>query len=328
MALTPNFLCRTTKKPGLVRIKSIFLRETEENISSNPCGKCSSCLDIAKGSSLDLIELDAASRTGVDDMRELLENAQYLPTKSRFKIYLIDEVHMLSKSSFNALLKTLEEPPSHIKFLFATTDPQKLPITILSRCLQFNLQKIEIKEIEQQLISILKQEKINFEEESIKHIAKAGNGSMRDCLSIMDQIIAYCNNNITQKDVIEILGVVNQVELIKLIDALTKEDATTLLSLTKEMANKGENFLEVLKELMSLFHQLNLIKVSNNDTDKSLFELSQKFSDEALHLNYQIALQGIKDLPFSPNHQIGFEITLLRMITFSNNKTIKKKLKK
>jgi DNA polymerase-3 subunit gamma/tau len=257
-------------------------------------------------------------------MRDILDNAQYLPTKSRFKIYLIDEVHMLSTNSFNALLKTLEEPPEHIKFLFATTDPQKLPVTILSRCLQFNLQRISDEDIEKQLANILKKEEIKFEADSLKHIAKSADGSMRDALSLLDQIIAYCNNDIKKEAVIKILGVVNQSNLMELAQHIINKDSKKMLATAQEMATKGENLEMVLKSLMSLFYQLATVKIGNNQ-EKELMILAESIEDEALHLYYQIALQGLSDLKFAPNHQIGLEITLLRMITFTNDGTSKKK---
>lgn len=318
------FLFTGTRGVGKTSIARIFAKalNCEESISSTPCEKCSSCLEIANGSSLDLIELDAASHTGVDNMRDILNNAQYLPTKSRFKIYLIDEVHMLSSSSFNALLKTLEEPPEHIKFLFATTDPQKLPVTILSRCLQFNLQKISVETIEQQLSDILKKETINFEEGSLKYIAQSADGSMRDALSLLDQIIAYCNNDIKKETVIKILGVVSQSDLLELAQHIFTKDTQKLLTIAQNMATNGENLEMVLKSLMSLFYKLAAVKVGNKD--KELTELASMVESEALHLYYQIALQGLADLKFAPNHQVGLEITLLRMITFTNE-TDKKK---
>jgi DNA polymerase-3 subunit gamma/tau len=320
------FLFTGTRGVGKTSIARIFAKalNCEEKISSMPCEKCSSCLEIASGSSLDLIELDAASHTGVDNMRDILDNAQYLPTKSRFKIYLIDEVHMLSTNSFNALLKTLEEPPEHIKFLFATTDPQKLPVTILSRCLQFNLQRISDEDIEKQLANILKKEEIKFEADSLKHIAKSADGSMRDALSLLDQIIAYCNNDIKKEAVIKILGVVNQSNLMELAQHIINKDSKKMLATAQEMATKGENLEMVLKSLMSLFYQLATVKIGNNQ-EKELMILAESIEDEALHLYYQIALQGLSDLKFAPNHQIGLEITLLRMITFTNDGTSKKK---
>ena len=318
-----GFLFTGTRGVGKTTIARIFAKSVncEVGVSSNPCGKCATCIEIDKGQSVDLIELDAASHTGVDHMREILDNAQYTPTKNLYKIYLIDEVHMLSKSSFNALLKTLEEPPSHIKFLLATTDPKKLPITILSRCLQFNLNKLSHDEILNHLKFVMNEENLKFDDNALSKIAEFGNGSMRDALSLLDQSISFGNGSVLEKDLKEMLGLVNHDEISNLASLVCDRDAEKILLFVKEMAHKGENLSNALKDLTSLFHKISIAQIINDEKQFSpeLMDLANQFTAQDLQLYYQIAINGQKDMSLSPSEQIGLEMTLLRMITFHPN---------
>ena len=313
-----GFLFTGTRGVGKTTIARIFAKSVncEEGVSSNPCGKCPTCIEIDKGQSVDLIELDAASHTGVDHMREILDNAQYTPTKNLYKIYLIDEVHMLSKSSFNALLKTLEEPPSHIKFLLATTDPKKLPITILSRCLQFNLNKLSHDEILNHLKFIMNEEKLKFDDNALSKIAELGNGSMRDALSLLDQSISFGNGSVIEKDLKEMLGLVNHDEITNLVSLVCERNAEKILLFIKELAHKGENLSNVLKDLTSLFHKISTAQIINDQkqTSPEILDLANRFTAQDLQLYYQIAINGQRDINLSPSEQIGLEMTLLLLL--------------
>ena len=314
-----GFLFTGTRGVGKTTIARIFAKSIncETSVSSTPCGKCITCIEIDKGQSIDLIELDAASHTGVDNMRDILENAQYMPTKNRYKIYLIDEVHMLSKSSFNALLKTLEEPPEHVKFLLATTDPQKLPVTVLSRCLQFSLNKLTHDEILGQLKFIMDAEKLTYEESALAQIADFGNGSMRDALSLLDQSISYGNGSVTNKDIKNMLGLVHHDDIIILAKHLFNQDATAVIDFIKELSHRGENLTNALRDLSSLFHQVSIAQIINNEQDsEDIKTLSNNISNQDLQIFYQMAINGVKDMALAPSEQIGFEMTLLRMIAF------------
>ncbi len=315
-----GFLFTGTRGVGKTTIARIFAKSIncEQGVSSTPCGTCPTCLEIDKGQSVDLIELDAASHTGVDNMRDILENAQYMPTKNRYKIYLIDEVHMLSKSSFNALLKTLEEPPEHVKFLLATTDPQKLPITVLSRCLQFTLSQLSHDEILGQLKFIMNAENLSYEESALSQIANFGNGSMRDALSLLDQSISYGNGNVTSQDIKAMLGLVHHDDIIILVKHLFNQDAKAVIEFIKDLSHRGENLTNALKDLSSLFHQISIAQIVDTDNTEAK-ELAQQISNQDLQIFYQMAINGAKDMPLAPSEQIGFEMTLLRMLAFHSD---------
>lgn len=317
-----GFLFTGTHGVGKTTIARIFSKSIncESGVSSKPCGKCATCIEIDKGQSVDLIELDAASHTGVDNMRDILENTQYIPTKNRYKIYLIDEIHMLSKSSFNALLKTLEEPPEHIKFLLATTDPKKIPVTVLSRCLQFTLQKLTHEEILGQLKFIMDSEGLKYEALALSQIADFGNGSMRDALSLLDQSISYGNGSVMKKDIKAMLSLVHHDDILTLAKYLFSQDSEACINLVRELTHKGENLTHALKDLSAFFHQVSIAKILNtSEVSDDIKRLSSQISNQDLQLFYHIAINGNKELPLAPSEQIGFEMTLLRMLSFHSN---------
>ncbi|MBL8496577.1 DNA polymerase III subunit gamma/tau [Nitrosomonas sp. JL21] len=318
------YLFTGTRGVGKTTIARILAKSLncEAGITSAPCGTCQACVQIDSGSFIDLIELDAASNTQVDNMRELLENALYAPTCARFKIYIIDEVHMLSKSAFNAMLKTLEEPPEHVKFILATTDPQKIPITVLSRCLQFNLKQIPPVQIAHHLQQVLSKESIPNDIPSIQFIARAAQGSMRDALSLLDQAIAFGEGKIDEAGVRDMLGIIDQGYLFDMLEALAQKDGLTLLSLAGEMEAQCLSFDTVLQELAALLHRLALAQavpeaISEDTLDSArILALAQRLPPEDVQLFYQIALHGRSDLSLAPDEYAGFTMTLLRMLAF------------
>lgn len=319
------YLFTGTRGVGKTTIARIFAKclNCEEGVTSTPCGKCSACLEIAEGRFIDLIEVDAASKTKVEDTRELLENVQYAPSRGRYKVYLIDEVHMLSTHSFNALLKTLEEPPPHIVFLLATTDPHKLPITILSRCLQFSLKNLSPRKIVDYLRSVLIAEQIPFEEGALWHLAKGAQGSMRDALTLLDQSISFCAGNVREAEVSELLGTPDQALLIRIIQALKEENAADLLDCASAVAERAFDYFLFLENLLSLLHRLAIAQlvpggVDNSQGDREqILALARELTAEDIQLFYQIALNGRQDLANAHDPRMAFEMLLLRMLVFA-----------
>jgi DNA polymerase-3 subunit gamma/tau len=310
---------RGVGKTTLARILAKCLN-CETKITSTPCGTCDTCLAIDSGKFLDLLEIDAASRTKVEDTRELLDNVHYSPTQGRYKIYLIDEVHMLSGHSFNALLKTLEEPPAYVKFLLATTDPKKLPITILSRCLQFNLKRVPIDKITGHLGYICDQEKIAFEKPAIELLAQAADGSLRDSLSLLDQTIAFCNGPITTTNTQQMLGCIEANFIWELLDALVARDGKQLLTAIAKLAEYAPDFNRVLEDLLGALHKISIAQIIP-DTEHAIAikKFAETLSPEDVQLYYQIALIGRRDLPLAPSPESGFEMVMLRMLAFQLN---------
>ncbi len=307
---------RGVGKTTIARILATCLN-CETGISSHPCGQCATCREIVEGRYVDLIEIDAASRTKVEDTREILDNVPYAPTRGRYKVYLIDEVHMLSTSSFNALLKTLEEPPPHVKFLLATTDPQKLPVTILSRCLQFALKPMTQDRIVAHLAQILDKEMIRHEEPALRLLARAAEGSMRDALSLSDQAIAYGHGQLQTADVAAMLGVLDRHRTLALLQAVADADASAAFAVVVSMAEQSLDWSTVLADVLDLLHQLSLAQLlPERAQDENIRDLAARWAAEELQLMYQIVLQGRRDLPFAYDARSGFEMTLLRMLAF------------
>jgi len=308
---------RGVGKTTLARILAKCLN-CDQGITPTPCGTCHACTAIDTGRFLDLLEIDAASRTKVEDTRELLDNVHYQPTQGRYKIYLIDEVHMLSQHSFNALLKTVEEPPTYVKFLLATTDPKRLPITILSRCLQLNLKCIETEKIAHHLTHICQTESLHFEMPALQLLAEAALGSLRDALSLLDQAIVYGGDAITLSATQQMLGSIEQDSLIRLLNALSQQNGTDLLAEVAHLASYAVDFNQALESILSIFHQVSIIQVVTDidNKDPALQKLAQDFSAEEVQLYYQIALNGRRDLPYAANPQQGFEMIMLRMLAF------------
>lgn len=332
------YLFTGTRGVGKTTIARILAKSLncETGITATPCGICNACTEIDRGRFVDLIEVDAASNTQVDAMRDLLDNAQYAPTTGRFKVYIIDEVHMLSKSAFNAMLKTLEEPPAHVKFILATTDPQKVPVTVLSRCLQFNLRQMAGTSIISHLQHILAEESIPFEPTALHLIARAAAGSMRDALSLTDQAIAYGGQTVNEAEVRAMLGAIDQSYLFQLIEALLANDAARLIALAKTMEDRSLSFEAALNDLAQLLHQIAIAQavsdsVANDLPERdALLTLAQTIQPETLQLYYQIALLGRRDIGLAPDEFAGFTMTLLRMLAFTPNdshtQTVKPKL--
>ncbi|TVT31388.1 DNA polymerase III subunit gamma/tau [Marinobacter vinifirmus] len=318
------YLFTGTRGVGKTTIGRLLARclNCETGITPNPCGECDSCKEILEGRFVDLIEIDAASRTGVDDMRELTDNVQYAPSRGRFKVYLIDEVHMLTNQSFNAFLKTLEEPPEHVKFLLATTDPQKLPVTVLSRCLQFNLKRMTPEHIVGHLKHVLTEETIPFEEPALWLLARAADGSMRDALSLTDQAIAFGNENLSASDVSNMLGTIDQRDIERIVSTLVERDGPGLLAEISRISEFAPDYGVILADLLSLFHRVTMEQVVPGSADNSLGDaaqvqaLARQLSAEDAQLFYQTALIGRKDLAVTPDARMGFEMTMLRMLAF------------
>lgn len=318
------YLFTGTRGVGKTTIARILAKSLncETGVTSKPCGQCSACREIDEGRFVDLIEVDAASRTKVEDTRELLDNVQYAPTRGRYKVYLIDEVHMLSGHSFNALLKTLEEPPEHVKFLLATTDPQKLPITILSRCLQFSLKAMTPDRIVGHLKQVLDAEKVTYEESALWHLGRAADGSMRDAMSLTDQAIAFGDGQVQEADVIAMLGSIDREYVFALLDCLVAQDPEALLRVSADMAEKSPDYTGVLADLVSALHRIAVAQIAPDAVDDSdgererVHRLATAFSAEDVQLFYQTALLGRRDLPLAPEPRSGFEMILLRMLLF------------
>lgn len=319
------YLFTGTRGVGKTTIARIFAKSLncERGESADPCGECAVCTAVDAGRFVDLLEIDAASNTGVDDVREVIENAQYAPARGRFKVYLVDEVHMLSKPAFNALLKTLEEPPPHVKFLLATTDPQKLPVTVLSRCLRFNLKRLLPDQIAGQMRHILGAEHIEYDDPAIAELSRAADGSLRDGLSLLDQAIAYGGGSLKADDVRAMLGSVERGQVLGLLDALAAGDGQALMAECARIASFSPDFGSVLDDLAAALHRIQLVQLvpgyrpENNDgDDPPLIQLAERMSAEDVQLYYQIATTGRRDLALAPDTRTGFEMALLRMLAF------------
>ncbi|QQZ27980.1 DNA polymerase III subunit gamma/tau [Thiothrix subterranea] len=313
------YLFTGTRGVGKTTLARIFAKclNCETGVTAKPCGECRSCREIAEGRHVDLIEVDAASRTKVEDTRDLLDNVQYAPTRGRFKIYLIDEVHMLSGHSFNALLKTLEEPPPHVKFLFATTDPQKLPVTILSRCLQFNLKRMPVDMISGHLANVLEQENIPFSESALRLLARAADGSMRDALSLTDQAIVAGGGAVSEDEVQDMLGLLPHEHLLALLQAVADDDGARMLATVEQMAQLTTDFTAAADGFIALLHSIAVQQVVPADeADADIAQMAKLLSPADVQLYYQMALYGRRDLPLAPDPRGGFEMLLLRMLAF------------
>src|SRR5215831_6034146 len=317
------YLLTGTRGVGKTTIARIFSKSLNcvRGVTATPCGVCAACVDIDAGRFVDLLELDAASNTGIDNMREILDNARYAPTVGRYKVYLIDEVHMLSKAAFNSMLKTLEEPPEHVKFVLATTDPQKIPVTVLSRCLQFNLKLLSPQLISSRLGEILRAEGIGFDEAAVGLIARAARGSMRDALSVLDQAIAYGAGEVREAVVRNMLGAVDADYVYRIADALLAGDGPALLEEARALGERSVSMASALDELALLFHRIAIAQTVPAALDSlpdasRVAAYAQSFTAETVQLAYQICVQGREDLALAPDEQTGFAMTLLRLLAF------------
>lgn len=300
----------------------------ESGITSKPCNICSACVSIDKGIFIDYLEMDAASNRGIDDMTSLLENAIYAPTVGRFKVYMLDEVHQLTGAAFNAMLKTLEEPPSHIKFILATTDPQKMPVTVLSRCLQFNLRQMTPNDISNHLKYVLTEEQIPFDATALQLISRSASGSMRDALSLLDQAIAYGGNSVNELEVRNMLGAIDQSYLYQLLQSITQNNGAEMLEIAKTMEQRSLSFDRALSDLANLLHQIAIVQSVPDSVEEdfpervALLNLAEIISAENVQLYYQIALLARRDLGLAPDEYAGFTMALLRMLAFTPNESI------
>ena len=322
------YLFSGTRGVGKTSIARLLAKglNCETGITATPCGVCDNCREIEQGRFVDLIEIDAASRTKVEDTRDLLDNVQYAPARGRFKVYLIDEVHMLSRHSFNALLKTLEEPPAHVKFLLATTDPQKLPVTILSRCLQFHLKALDVEQIRHQLEHILDEEHITHEPRALQLLARAADGSLRDALSLTDQAIASGDGQLTTVSVSEMLGTLDDSQALSLIEALVAANGEQVMERVNDAALRGVDWEALLIEMQSLLHRIAMVQLSPAALGSDMAAVEQRMRNLArtvpptdIQLYYQTLLMGRKELPYAPDRRMGIEMTLLRALAFHPN---------
>ena len=319
------YLLTGTRGVGKTTIARILAKSLncENAVHGEPCGQCESCTQIDSGRYVDLLEIDAASNTGIDNIREVLENAQYAPTAGKYKVYIIDEVHMLSKSAFNAMLKTLEEPPEHVKFILATTDPHKVPITVLSRCLQFVLRNMTIQQVAEHLAHVLDRENVPYQPQALQLLGRAAAGSMRDALSLLDQAIAMGSGKVAEQDVRQMIGAVDKQYLFELLEGIINQNGEALLEKAQEMSARAIGFDSALAELAMLLQRLALIQtipsaLANDDPEReTLLRLSQALSGEQIQLYYQCAIHGKQDLPLAPDEYAGFVMTLLRMLAFA-----------
>ena len=324
------FLFTGTRGVGKTTIARIFSKalNCEKGVSASPCGECAHCVDIDQGRFVDLIEIDAASRTGVDDIRELIENVQYAPTRGRYKVYLIDEVHMLSNSAFNALLKTLEEPPEHVKFLLATTDPQKIPVTVLSRCLQFSLRRLSSAEIKTHLANVLDADGVQYEAPALNLIARAADGSVRDSLSLLDQALNFGAGKLAEAETRTMLGTVDESRVIELLHAVLAGDANQVFAQVETLQTYGFDWRASLQELATLCQRVAVHQQAPaslpDDTPalESIQALSAQVAAEDIQLFYQVAVAGLRDLDFAPEPRAGFEMAVLRMLAFRPAATV------
>ena len=325
------YLFSGTRGVGKTSIARLLAKglNCETGITATPCGVCDNCREIEQGRFVDLIEIDAASRTKVEDTRDLLDNVQYAPARGRFKVYLIDEVHMLSRHSFNALLKTLEEPPSHVKFLLATTDPQKLPVTILSRCLQFHLKALDVEQIRHQLEYILGEEKIPSETRALQLLARAADGSLRDALSLTDQAIASGDGHVTTAAVSTMLGTLDDDQALSLVEAMVQADGERVMNLLNEAAGRGVEWEALLVEMLSLLHRVAMVQLSPAALGSDMAAIEQRMRELArvvppaeVQLYYQTLLIGRKELSWAPDRRMGIEMTLLRALAFHPRKPL------